>query len=82
LIIIMLSRLAPLAARVATGRCTVTAASIRAFSGTVGEAITAGDAAELSGYSKIDFTISDDAMVIDAVQKFAAFSKRNMLCCI
>jgi hypothetical protein len=28
----------------------------------------------LSGYSKIDFSISEDAMVIEAVQKFAAFN--------
>jgi hypothetical protein len=74
----MLSRLAPLASRASTGRSIVAAAaSMRAFSGTIGEAITAGDAAELSGYSKIDFSISEDAMVIEAVQKFAAFSKQN-----
>jgi hypothetical protein len=71
----MLSRLAPFATRVAAGRSIIAASPIRSFTGTVGEAITAGDAAELSGYSKIDFTISEDAMVIDAVQKFAAFSK-------
>lgn len=68
----MLSRLAPLAARSAARPVAVAS---RAFSGTVGEAITAGDAAELSGYSKIDFSISEDAMVIEAVQKFAAFSE-------
>ncbi|KAG7353443.1 CBS domain containing protein [Nitzschia inconspicua] len=65
----MLSRFAPLAAR--SVRPVVAS---RTFSGTLGEAITAGDAAELSGYSKIDFTISEEAMVIDAVQKFAAFN--------
>lgn len=69
----MLSRFAPLAARSVAARPAIVAS--RAFSGTLGEAITAGDAAELSGYSKIDFAISEEAMVIDAVQKFAAFSK-------
>eukprot|EP00529_Nitzschia_sp_RCC80_P033946 CAMPEP_0113485818 /NCGR_PEP_ID=MMETSP0014_2-20120614/24679_1 /TAXON_ID=2857 /ORGANISM="Nitzschia sp." /LENGTH=204 /DNA_ID=CAMNT_0000379475 /DNA_START=310 /DNA_END=924 /DNA_ORIENTATION=+ /assembly_acc=CAM_ASM_000159 len=35
---------------------------------------TAGEAAALSGYAQIDFSINEDAMVIDAVQKFAAFN--------
>jgi predicted transcriptional regulator len=41
---------------------------------TVGEASTVNDALKFSGYSTIDFTISDDAPVYDAVQKFAAFN--------
>jgi hypothetical protein len=41
---------------------------------TVGEASTVNDALKYSGYSTIDFTISDDAPVYDAVQKFAAFN--------
>lgn len=35
---------------------------------------TADDALKYSGYSSIDFTIKEDAMVYDAVQKFAAFN--------
>jgi predicted transcriptional regulator len=41
---------------------------------TIGEASTVNDALKFSGYSTIDFTISDDAPVYDAVQKFAAFN--------
>jgi len=43
----------------------------RAFS-TVGTAFTAGDAAELSGYSKIDFCIDENATVLEAVRSFVA----------
>jgi hypothetical protein len=46
----------------------------RAFT-TVAEAVhTAEDALKFSGYSSIDFTIAEDLMVYDAVQKFAAFN--------
>ncbi|VEU34274.1 unnamed protein product [Pseudo-nitzschia multistriata] len=47
------------------------AAAPRAFS-TVGTAFTAGDAAELSGYNKIDFCIDEDASVLEAVKIFVA----------
>jgi hypothetical protein len=72
----MLSRIAPTIARnVALSRPALFAAAPqRAGFATLGEAITAGDAAELSGYSKIDFSIDEEAMVIDAVQKFAAYN--------
>jgi predicted transcriptional regulator len=69
----MFSRIVPLAVRSAAVRAP-SAVSSRGFSATIGEAITAGDAAELSGYSKIDFSINEDSLVIDAVQKFAAFN--------
>uniref|UniRef100_A0A7S4EFG7 CBS domain-containing protein n=1 Tax=Pseudo-nitzschia australis TaxID=44445 RepID=A0A7S4EFG7_9STRA len=58
-------RLVPTIARTAT-RCS---APPRAFS-TVGTAFTAGDAAELSGYNKIDFCIDENATVLDAVKIF------------
>jgi hypothetical protein len=41
---------------------------------TVADCATANDALKYSGYSEIDFTISEDANVYDAVQKFAAFN--------
>lgn len=41
---------------------------------TVKEALTAEDAKKVSGYSSIDYTISEEATVYDAVQKFAAFN--------
>lgn len=41
---------------------------------TVNEALTAEDARSVSGYASIDYTISEDATVYDAVQKFAAFN--------
>ena len=44
--------------------------AIRGF--TTAPVTTAGEAAELSGYSNIEFRIKEDAMVIDAVQQFAA----------
>ena len=46
----------------------------RSFVTTVHEALTAEDARAVSGYSSIDYTISEDATVYDAVQKFAAFN--------
>jgi predicted transcriptional regulator len=36
--------------------------------------MTAGHAAEASGYNDIDFIINEDKPVIDAVQKFSAFN--------
>jgi predicted transcriptional regulator len=62
----MLSKIAPIVARSAS-RST----AVRGFA-TAGEALTAGDAAKLSGYSNIEFRINEGAMVIDAVQQFAA----------
>jgi len=41
---------------------------------TVREAATIDDALKFSGYSAIDFTIPEDSMTYDAVQKFAAFN--------
>ena len=61
-------RLLPTAAR-RVAHCSKTAP--RAFS-TVGTAFTASDAAELSGYNKIDFCIDEDAPVIEAVKTFVA----------
>ena len=50
--------------------------SKRTMMTTVQEAVgaTADDALKYSGYSAIDFTISEDATVYDAVQKFAGFN--------
>mmetsp|Transcript_10680 Transcript_10680/g.22556 ORF Transcript_10680/g.22556 Transcript_10680/m.22556 type:complete len:190 (+) Transcript_10680:130-699(+) len=69
----MLSRIAPLVARTAAARSTSLTApiAIRGFSG-VGDVTTAAEAAALSGYSNIEFRIKEDAMVIEAVQQFAA----------
>ena len=36
--------------------------------------MTAEDARKVSGYNQIDFTIDENALVIDAVQKFAAYN--------
>lgn len=41
---------------------------------TVREALTAEDARAVSGYKSIDYTISEDMTVYDAVQKFAGFN--------
>mmetsp|Transcript_7730 Transcript_7730/g.22421 ORF Transcript_7730/g.22421 Transcript_7730/m.22421 type:complete len:192 (+) Transcript_7730:140-715(+) len=38
------------------------------------DVMTADDANKLSGYHDIDYTITEDAPVIDAVQKFAAYN--------
>jgi len=46
----------------------------RLFSAAIEDVSTAADAAALSGYSDIDYVISDDAPVIDAVQRFAAYN--------
>ena len=62
----MLSKIAPIVARSAA-RST----AVRGFA-TAGETLTAGDAAKLSGYSNIEYRINEGAMVIDAVQQFAA----------
>ena len=69
----MFSRIAPTAARSVARHSAHFRASVaaRGFT-TVGEVTTAADAAKLSGYSNITFTINQDAMVIDAVQQFAA----------
>jgi predicted transcriptional regulator len=65
----MLSRVSTTFAR----RSMASTAAARSMT-TVGEASTVNDALKFSGYSTIDFTISDDAPVYDAVQKFAAFN--------
>ena len=44
------------------------------FAQSVKEGLTATDAWTKSCYSEIDYTISDDASVYDAVQKFAAYN--------
>ncbi len=41
---------------------------------TVSEALTAEDARKVSGYVQIDYTISEEVPVYEAVQKFAAFN--------
>jgi predicted transcriptional regulator len=41
---------------------------------TIKEALTAEDARKISGYSEIDYTINEDATVLDAVQKFSAYN--------
>ena len=46
----------------------------RGFAQSVKEGLTATDAWTKSCYSEIDYTISDDAAVYDAVQKFAAYN--------
>ena len=69
-----LSRVAtPLIAR--SSRCSAAAfAARRSMSTTVQDALTAEDASKISCYSEIDYIISEDAPVIDAVQKFAAYN--------
>jgi len=64
----MLSRISPIVARVARSTSLAAPASIRG----IASITTAGEAAKLSGYSNIDFRIKEDAMVIEAVQQFAA----------
>jgi hypothetical protein len=71
-LVTMLSRAVPFA-RVAT-RSFARPVGSRAFTATIEDASTAADAAALSGYSDIDFVISDDSPVIDAVQRFAAYN--------
>ena len=70
----MFSRIAPIVARTAATRSSFMAAPAVASRGfaTVGEAITAGEAAKMSGYHNIEYRINEDAMVIEAVQQFAA----------
>jgi predicted transcriptional regulator len=41
---------------------------------TVHEALTAEDARKVSGYVQIDYTISEDVPVYEAVQRLAAFN--------
>lgn len=66
-LIIMLSRVAFSASRMAVRPVVAT----RAFSDA---AKTAYDALQMSGYNSIDYTIKEDQMVFDAVNKFAAFN--------
>eukprot|EP00526_Cylindrotheca_closterium_P029580 CAMPEP_0113624760 /NCGR_PEP_ID=MMETSP0017_2-20120614/12775_1 /TAXON_ID=2856 /ORGANISM="Cylindrotheca closterium" /LENGTH=81 /DNA_ID=CAMNT_0000534823 /DNA_START=57 /DNA_END=299 /DNA_ORIENTATION=+ /assembly_acc=CAM_ASM_000147 len=47
---------------------------------TIQEAMTAEDARKISCYSGFDYSIDEDAMVIDAVQKFAAFKVGCLVC--
>ncbi|GAX15198.1 hypothetical protein FisN_12Lh096 [Fistulifera solaris] len=62
----MLSRFSSLATR------RVMTSTTRLMSATVADVSTADDALELSGYKEINFKIDEDAMVYDAVQRFAA----------
>mmetsp|Transcript_10982 Transcript_10982/g.24181 ORF Transcript_10982/g.24181 Transcript_10982/m.24181 type:complete len:193 (+) Transcript_10982:84-662(+) len=63
-------------------RCIVPAASsaavqqisLRSFAQTVKEGLTATDAWNKSCYSEIDYTVSEDLPVYEAVQKFAAYN--------
>ena len=64
----MLSRATPLA-RVASR-----SVGLRAFSAPIEDVSTAADAAKISGYSDIDYIIREDAPVLDAVQRFAAYN--------
>ncbi len=67
----MLSRFTPLVARTAArSRFVAAPLASRSFS-SVGHT-TAAEAAAMSGYSNIEFRIDEDAMVIEAVQQFAA----------
>jgi predicted transcriptional regulator len=66
-----LSRVATPLARSAARQSGV---ATRSFSTTIQEALTAEDARKVSGYSDIDYAINEDAPVIDAVQKFAAYN--------
>lgn len=69
-------RSAPLASRhqlTFRARPAITTAT-RTFAQSVKEGLTATDAWNKSCYSEIDYTISDDAAVYDAVQKFAAYN--------
>ncbi|KAL3936420.1 MAG: hypothetical protein SGBAC_008262 [Bacillariaceae sp.] len=47
---------------------------------TIQEAMTADDARKISCYSGFDYAIDEDSMVIDAVQKFAAFKVGCLVC--
>jgi predicted transcriptional regulator len=62
----MLSRFSSLATR------RMMTSTTRMMSATVADVSTADDALELSGYKEINFKIDEDAMVYDAVQRFAA----------
>jgi signal recognition particle GTPase len=67
----MFSRVSPLV-RTAT-RSLARPAAFRGLT-TVQEALTAADAAALSGYSNIEYSIDENSLVFDAVQKFAAYN--------
>ena len=71
----MFSRVSPLV-RVATGSLAKPNAARPAFRGmvTIQEASTADDALKGSCYSSIDYTVMEDAPVIEAVQKFSAYN--------
>lgn len=71
----MLSRAIPLTRIAATRSFARPAVGFRAFTAPAPiDVSTAADAAALSGYSEIDFVIKEDATVLDAVQKFAAYN--------
>ena len=63
----MLSRFSSLATR----RVLLTNTT-RTMTATVADVSTADDALQMSGYKEINFKIDEDAMVYDAVQRFAA----------
>lgn len=70
----MLSRANVSFARVVASKyCMKRAVAVRGFS-ELGPSTTAEEAAAMSGYADIDFAISENAPVLDAVQKFAAYN--------
>jgi predicted transcriptional regulator len=73
----MLSRASSLLRQV--GRFSAGPSGVRSMS-TIAEALTAEDARKVSGYSGIDYSISEDATVLDAVQKFAAYNIGCLVC--
>ncbi len=71
----MLSRASSAFCRQAASRCGKPTFSMAQRSMvTVHEALTAEDARKVSGYVQIDYTISEDVPVYEAVQRLAAFN--------
>jgi predicted transcriptional regulator len=68
----MFTRFLPTVARTATTRSVSRFGLVYASRGFSTVGVTASDAAELSGYNKIDFTIDEDSTVLEAVQRFVA----------
>lgn len=62
------------ATRLASARPAVAATGRSNFATLQDAGLTANDAARVSGYSEIDYLINEDAPVIEAVQKFAAYN--------
>lgn len=70
----MFSRIAPLVRNLTRPATRPTAVAAVRSMVTIQEAMTADDARKISCYSSIDYSIDEDATVLDAVQKFAAFN--------